>query len=56
MLERLKKLRSGNRYYVANYKKDQDSKLQLKNGNWLLRFFYSSNFFFAAKECIKNNA
>ena len=57
MLERLKKLKSVVRYYVANYKNDQDfiikaEKWQLVNHIILLLEL----FFFVTKECSKNNA
>ena len=54
MLERLKKIKSGVRYYMANYKNDQDSiitakKLQLVNHIILLL----EPFFFVTTECSK---
>ena len=57
MLEILKKLKSSVRYYVANYKNDQDSNItpeewQLVNDIILLL----KPFFFVKKECSKNNA
>ena len=56
MLEKLVNLKSGVRYYVANYKNDQDSTIQLNNGNWLITSFYCLNFFFCNKgKSSKNN-
>ena len=49
MLERLKKLKLGVRYYVANYKNDQDSIITAKERHLI-------NHFFVIKECSKNNA
>ena len=53
MLKRLRKLKSGFRYYVASYKNDQDSIITAKELQLvthiilLLKPFFS----FAAKEC-----
>ena len=49
MLERLKKLKLGVRYYVANYKNDQDSIITAKERHLIHHFF-------VIKECSKNNA
>ena len=57
MLERLKMLKSGVRYYVANYKNDQDSIITDKEWhlvNHIIRLL--EPFFFLTNECSKNNA
>ena len=56
MLERLKKLKSGVRYYVANYKNCQDSIITAKEWQLVNQIFILLNYFFVTKECSKNNA
>ena len=56
MLERLKKLKSGVRYYVANYKNDQDSIIKAKEWQLVNHIFLLLKLFFVTKECSKNNA
>ena len=51
MLKRLRKLKSGVRYYAANYKNDQNSNITAKELQLVTRIILLLEPFFAAKEC-----
>ena len=55
MLDRLKKQKSGLRYYVANYENDQDSIITAKEWQMVNHIILLLEPFFVTKECSKNN-